>query len=131
MDRPDVNQQITWVYTHDLETTRAFYGQVLGLDCVRDEGKAQIFRTSSHAMIGVCEVFGDRVVEPQGGMITLVTDEVDAWYNRLVQAGVGTRGAPGRMAEFNIYTFFAEDPNGYVIEFQHFLDSESLNAPGD
>ena len=90
MDRPDVNQQITWVYTHSLETTRAFYGQVLGLDCVRDQSKAQILRTSSGAMIGVCEVFGDRVVEPQGG----------------------------------IYTFFAEDPNGYVIEFRQFLDTE-------
>lgn len=130
MDRPGVNKQITWVYTHNLETTKAFYGQVLGLDCVRDEGKAQIFRVSSDAMIGVCEVFGDRVVEPQGGMITLVTDDVDAWYDRLVQAGAGTRGAPRRMAEFNIYTFFAEDPNGYVIEFQQFLDSKWLNDTG-
>jgi hypothetical protein len=31
--------------------------------------------------------------------------------------------AAHRLPQFGIYTFFAEDPNGYVIGFQQFDDS--------
>ncbi|MBU1660469.1 MAG: hypothetical protein KKD28_03245 [Chloroflexi bacterium] len=32
MIRPPINQQITFLYTHDLKTTADFYENVLGLD---------------------------------------------------------------------------------------------------
>jgi len=119
---PQVSQQITWVYARDLEGTCRFYGEVLGLDMTLDEGKARIYRASDSAYIGICEAFGGRVVEPKGGMITLVTDDVDAWFARLEHAGATLKGAPERHEAFNIYAFLAEDPNGYLIEFQQFLD---------
>ena len=53
-------------------------------------------------------------------MISLVTDEVDAWYQRLSQAGAKTLGEPHHLEKFGIYTFFTEDPDGYKIEFQQF-----------
>ena len=112
--------QITWVYTRDLARSSAFYGEVLGLECLRDEGGARIFATAQNAAIGVCEVFGDRVVEPRGGMISIVTDDVDAWYRRLVESGAEVEGPPHRLEQFAIYTFFARDPEGYRIEFQQF-----------
>ncbi len=125
-----IDQQITWVYTEDLERTAAFYGGLLGLPVVRDEGAARIFRTGPSSFIGVCRAFEDRVVEPRGGMITLVTDGVDAWYARLEAAGATLRGPPERIEAFGIYSFFAEDPNGYVIEFQKFLDPASPESDG-
>lgn len=121
-DNPGYSGQICWVYTHDLESTADFYNRVLGLECIRDEGAARIFSTGADSRIGVCQAFEDRVVEPRGGMITIITDEVDAWYERLTRMGLTIREAPHRLDRFGIYTFFVADPNGYVIEFQQFLE---------
>lgn len=111
--------QISWVYTEDLASTADFYAELLGFECSRDEGSARIFTTAADAYIGVCEVFAERVVEPKGGMISIITDDVDAWYQRLVDKGL-TVEPPHRLERFGIYTFFIKDPNGYQIEFQQF-----------
>ena len=118
----NIARQITWVYTENLERTSKFYEEVLKFEMVRDEGTARIFQVTSTAQIGVCTAFGDRVVEPKGGMITLVTNEVDEWYSKLISEGVVINNPPHTLEKFNIYTFFFEDPNGYVIEIQQFLD---------
>ena len=115
-----INLQLSWVYSSDLERSHRFYGEILGLDLLRDEGSARIYSVNDGAAIGVCEAFEDRVVQPGGGMISLVTDEVDAWYQRLSQAGAKTLGEPHHLEKFGIYTFFTEDPDGYKIEFQQF-----------
>jgi len=115
-----INAQIGWVYTHDLDSTAEFYREILGLECTRDEGGARIFKTGDGAFIGVCSAFDDRVVEPRGGMISVVTDDVDAWYQRLSAKGLAIENPPRRLEQFGIYSFFVRDPNGYVIEFQQF-----------
>ncbi|MCP4335136.1 MAG: VOC family protein [Gammaproteobacteria bacterium] len=112
--------QISWLYTEDLNTSASFYADVLGLECIRDEGDARVFATAENAGIGVCRVFAERVVEPRGGMISIVTNDVDAWYRRLLDKGVEIAQPPHRLERFGIYTFFITDPNGYVIEFQQF-----------
>ena len=117
----EITGLITWVYTEDLAETAQFYGEVLGLTLDRDAGAAQIFRAGPNALIGVCRAFEDRVVEPKGGMITLLTDDVDSWYDRVVARGGQVLGPPERMDRFGIYSFFVPDPNGYVIEVQTFL----------
>ena len=113
---------ICWVYTHDLEGTCEFYSSALELTLDRDEGSARIYNVNAGACIGVCRAFGDRVVQPEGGMISIVTDDVDGWYARLNAAGVSIAQPPHTLEQFGIYTFFANDPNGYIIEFQQFLD---------
>lgn len=114
--------QITWVYTHDLETSVAFYRDVLGLRIWRDAGAAVIFESLPGARIGVCTAFEDRVVEPKGSMITLLSEDVDGWYDRIIAAGADTKGPPTKLERFGIYSFFCKDPNGYLIEIQTFLD---------
>ena len=116
----DIASQITWVYTYDLDSTADFYTNKLGFECLSDEGPARIYATAHGARIGICEAFADRVVEPKGGMISLVTDDVDGWYRHLVERGVEIDQAPHRLEQFGIYTFFVRDPNGYVLEFQQF-----------
>ena len=118
----EIGQLITWVYTRDLPRSVHFYRDILGLPCIRDEGVARIFALRVGASIGVCEAFGDRSVDPAGSMITLVCDDVDGWYRKLVDAGAETMGAPHVLEKFNIYTFFIRDPDGYRIEIQKFLD---------
>ena len=117
-----ISGQISWVYTQDLDSTAHFYAELLGLECSRDEGAARIFATGDNAWIGVCQAFADRVVEPKGGMISIVSDDVDAWYQRLVDIGVSIDQPPHRLEQFGIYTFWVKDPNGYLIEFQQFVD---------
>lgn len=116
-----VTDQITWVYTENLATSVAFYEDILGLAVLRDAGTARIYRTGPGAAIGVCETFADRVVEPKGGMVTLITDDVDGWYAALAGQGADLLGPPEIMARFGIYSFFVRDPNGYLIEIQTFL----------
>ena len=118
----DFDGVITWVYFDDLDKTSAFYGDVLGLALWRDAGSARIFRVGPAAMIGVCRAFADRVVQPAGGMITLLTDAVDETYARLLAEGAELEVPPERLERFGIYSFFCRDPNGYVIEVQSFLD---------
>lgn len=127
MKKPDtrINAQIGWVYTHDLDSTAEFYREILGLECIRDEGSARIFKTGNTAFIGVCRAFDDRVVEPRGGMISIVTDDVDGWYQHLTDNGLAIENPPRRLEQFGIYSFFVSDPNGYVIEFQQFESGSS------
>ena len=116
--------QISWVYTNNLDDTAHFYSELLQLELVRDEGSARIYRTCESSFIGVCTVFADRVVQPAGGMITLLDNDVDERYRLLKARGVRLSGRPKVLDAFGIYSFFAFDPNDYVIEFQKFLDSE-------
>jgi len=115
----DILAQISWVYTYDLDSAANFYAQVLGLECSRDEGDARLFETGAGAFIGVCRAFDDRVVEPRGGMISIVTDDVEAWYQRLLDKGLVIK-PPHRLEQFGITSFFVDDPNGYRIEIQQF-----------
>ena len=116
--------QISWVYTSNLDDTAHFYGELLQLELFKDEGTARIYRTSESGYIGVCRIFADRVVQPAGGMITLLDEDVDQRYRLLKARGVRLSGPPEVLDAFDIYSFFAYDPNDYVIEFQKFLDSE-------
>jgi catechol 2,3-dioxygenase-like lactoylglutathione lyase family enzyme len=118
--KAEISSQISWVYTQDLDSTANFYADALGLECIRETADDRIFATTATAAIGVCRIFAERVVEPKGGMISIVTDDVDAWYRRLTGKGITVAGPPHRLERFGIYTFFVTDPNGYVIEFQQF-----------
>ncbi len=116
-----IDRLISWVYTRSLDSTTKFYADQLGLECIRAEGGARIYAAGGGA-IGVCEAFADRVVEPQGSLISLVVDDVDAWHARLRERGVEIEAPPHRLDRFGIYTFFVRDPNGYRLEFQQFLE---------
>jgi predicted enzyme related to lactoylglutathione lyase len=119
---PPATQHIVWFYAEDLDETCRFYEEALGFEQVFDEGKARIFRAGANVFIGICSAWGDRKVQTDGAMFTFVTDEVDAWHERLKAHGARIGGEPHMLDEFNIYTLFARDPNGYRLEFQQFLD---------
>ncbi|MBL8699767.1 MAG: VOC family protein [Alphaproteobacteria bacterium] len=122
MARPPIDQNVTWVYTDDLEGTCRFYAGTLGLVQVLDQGGCRIFKASASAFLGVCKVRPGRHVEPKGVVITFVTSDVDGWHRHLLARGVTPEAPPERSEKFNVYCFFAKDPNGYLLEFQTFLD---------
>ena len=119
---PGIRQQVTWVYTRDLDDTCRFYAGLLGLSLVLDQGSCRIFRAATGAFIGVCRARPGREVAPAGVVITLVSDDVDGWYEHLRAAGAAIEAPPHRSEAFNVYSFFVLDPNGYRVEIQAFLD---------
>ncbi len=122
MARPSISQQVTWVYTDDLPGTARFYGETIGLEQVLDQGGCRIYKTSATSFLGVCQVRPGRFVEPKGVVITMVTRDVDEWHAFLKARSVTILEPPAYHPSFDVYCFFAADPNGYKLEFQAFRD---------
>lgn len=57
-----------------------------------------------------------------GVIFTLVTQQVDEWYEFLSERGVEFEKPPEKNELYNIYHCFLRDPSGYLIEIQRFLD---------
>ncbi len=110
---------ITFCTTTDLEATSRFYGEVLGLPLVLDQGRCRIWRVAGGGYLGFCL---REAVIPGTVILTLVTPDVDGWYHRLVTRGVPIEKPPTANPAYRIYHLFARDPNGYLIEIQRFDD---------
>jgi catechol 2,3-dioxygenase-like lactoylglutathione lyase family enzyme len=119
MNQAPFDQQITFLHTQNLDATRDFYTTLLNLPLVRDQGTCLIFSAAPGAYLGFCEHIepietGRRVI------LTLVTDDVDDWYQELSSQGADLLDSPKANPKFNIYHFFLKDPNGYWVEIQRF-----------
>jgi len=120
VSRQPIDQQITFLYTRDLESTTRFYEHVVGLDLVLDQGDCRIYRTAQDAYIGFCR--RETTAKPAGVILTLVSQQVDEWYAELHAKGVSFEHPPRLNEEYQIYHCFLRDPNGYLIEIQRFED---------
>ncbi len=122
MNPAPIDEQITFLYTQSIEQSAPFYEDVLGLELALDQGGCRIYHVSGRkAYIGICERARPRAAD--GVIFTFVTQEVDAWYEHITSQGVECENAPRANEEYGIYHFFVKDPNGYLLEFQRFLDS--------
>lgn len=119
--------QITFCYTDDLPRTGAWYEQVLALERVIDQGSCWIYQVAGQGFLGFCER-SSVGIDHDDLILTLVTDDVDDWYDRVVARGGIVSGAPEANEAFGIYHFFVRDPNGYRIEIQRFLSPEDRNV---
>lgn len=121
---PPIDQQVTFLYTTDLETMARFYAGVLQLPLVLDQGSCRIYRSSGSSFIGICA--RAQPVDSAGVIVTLVSDDVDAWYDYLraqpVDAPFSIEKPPTFNAQYNIYHLFLRDPAGYLVEIQTFRD---------
>jgi catechol 2,3-dioxygenase-like lactoylglutathione lyase family enzyme len=116
------DQLVMFLYTRDLDKSAAFYNETLELPLVLDQGGCRIYQTSPEGFLGVCRCSEERPSNPGGVIVTLVTDDVDGWYERLKAKGIAFDTAPAEKAEYNIYHCFLRDPDGYQIEIQSFRD---------
>ncbi len=115
-----IDAQITFVYTRDLDRSARFYETVLGLPLAIDQGSCRIYRVLDRsAYLGICQ--GDAAPEDLPGLIiTLVTGDVDGWYERIVARGWACEHPPRYNETYKIYHFFLRDPSGCRIEIQRF-----------
>jgi catechol 2,3-dioxygenase-like lactoylglutathione lyase family enzyme len=115
------NDFITFLGTKDLTATSNFYKNILGLTLYKDQGVCLIFNINSKSKIGFCEHM-QIIHTKKSPILTFVTNDVDEYYNRLIGKGIVISDRPRLNEKFKIYHFFFEDPNGYTIEIQKFLD---------
>ncbi|MHC4080797.1 MAG: VOC family protein [Planctomycetota bacterium] len=120
MADPLFDAQVTFCFTDDLERTAEFYERVLDLPLALDQGRCRIYRTGATGYLGFCR--HEKAPRPESVILTLVTDDVDGWHERLAARGVVIEKPPARNPEFDIYHFFFRDPNGYLLEIQRFDD---------
>jgi catechol 2,3-dioxygenase-like lactoylglutathione lyase family enzyme len=123
MSYPPIDQQITFLYTADLIESARFYEETMGLKLVRDQGTCRIYHVAPGGYLGICQRDGAGMELEQRTLIfTLVTPDVDGWYDYLRARGVTFEKPPGINPRYRIYHCFLRDPNGYLIEIQRFLD---------
>jgi catechol 2,3-dioxygenase-like lactoylglutathione lyase family enzyme len=119
--QPKIDQQITFLYTSDLLQTAAFYEDIMGFELILDQNTCRIYRTSPSAFLGICKR-ANIEIDPDNVIFTIVTAEVDAWYQFLSDKGVAFEKPPSFNPTYKIYHCFVRDPNGYLIEIQRFED---------
>jgi catechol 2,3-dioxygenase-like lactoylglutathione lyase family enzyme len=121
-----IRSQITFLYYHELEPVERFYRDVLGLELVEDQRWAKIYSIGRGAFLGI--VAGEKGFhQPQDEnavLVTLVVDDVFAWYDYLEEQGVNLLTEVKEVEEIQVRVFFLEDPGGYTLEIQQFLDPE-------
>lgn len=113
-------QQVVFLSVTDLDESSRFYEDILGLRMARDQGTCRIYHLSDSSYVGVCQ--GSTPKKGEGLTLTMVSDDVDGWHTRLQAQGVKIRYPPRLNEKYQIYHFYLEDPDGYVIEIQRFLD---------
>ncbi len=121
MSHPAIEQQVTFLYTRDLDESAQFYEEVMGLELVLDQGACRIYHVCDQGYLGICQS-DDASSQPQGIIFTFATHEVDEWYRYLSDQGVQFEKPPTHNPKFNLYHCFLRDPNGYLLEIQQFLD---------
>lgn len=130
---PRIQQQVTFLYTSDLDRTAAFYEGIMGLPLVLDQGACRIYRAAGEAFLGFCRRTAAIAAERAGAVLTLVVvdrDSVDTWADYLTGLGMTIERGPLLNETFNIYHLFVRDPEGYLVEVQAFLDPAWPKAIG-
>jgi len=108
---------IIFFRTVNRERTVSFYEDRLGFEeWLVQEGGCAILRREN-LLLGFCDGDG---TEDEGIVTVVVEDQesVDALYDDLSDVA---REPPERNEAFDIYQFFAEDPDGRTVEVQTFL----------
>ena len=133
MDKPaPPRSQITFLYYRDLHRARSFYEDLLGLELVVDQGWARIYRVADAAFLGlVDESKGSRRARPDSAvLVTLVVDDVRAWRDHLRAQGVAIVRDLAVDERIAVETCFVEDPGGYLIELQRFMNPADATVFG-
>lgn len=63
-------------------------------------------------------------------LLTLVVDDVGAWHAHLREKGIEPRTETQHREEIQIECFFFEDPGGYRLEIQTFLNKKTARCFG-
>jgi hypothetical protein len=106
---------IVFFRTNQLQVLEDFYLHEIGCELWLDQGACKIFQ-HGNMLFGFCE---SEEMDQEGTITFFYPDreQVDRMYEQLRDIALN----PPKMNEkFNIYNFYARDPEGHLIEFQSF-----------
>ena len=122
-DIPPLNAQVTMLYYKNIEAASEFYGATLGLKLEFDWEWIRFFKMGPASSVGIVtegENAWHTAQKTNAVMLSLVTSDVDAWYERVKHRDgvvflkdIGNGGG--------IRSFLLEDPGGYTVEFFEWL----------
>jgi len=127
-----VSAGITFFYYKDIEPAIQFYGEVMGFQLVSDQGWAKIFRIAGNSYVGVVTGKGGfhQPQEKNAVLLTVVVDNVKEWYERLRRTEITLLTELQEKPDIQVRCFFLQDPAGYAIEIQQFLDPRTAQEFG-
>ncbi len=111
---------IVFFGTKDLEATHQFYHDILGFSMYKDQGLCRIYDVPGGGKLGFCEHV-EILNGEKSPIVTFVVEDVDDYYQTLINKSVKVAHPPKENPKFKIYHFFLKDPNGYTLEIQKFL----------
>lgn len=118
---PPINEQIVMLYYQDISEPVRFYQEVIGLRPTFTEEWVRIYAVTETSSVGVVRAGPGAYHTPQARnavMLSIVTDDVEAWYRRLKAAGnVSFLKELEDNPSAPIRSFLVTDPGGYTIEF--------------
>jgi len=122
-----IRENTIMFYYTDLSVVVPFYEETLGLEKTFDQDWVKIYRLTPTSNVGLVREGDEGYHHAQAGnavMLSIVTDQVDAWYQRLKAVG----GVTFLKEIYNnehvpIRAFLIEDPGGYSIEFYQWLEA--------
>lgn len=116
-----VHDQATFLYYTDLAAPRRFYGTLLGLTHYYETEWVTLYRTAPGATLGIVKAPEDKVsadAKRDAAMVSLVTSDVESWYQRLQgNAEITIQKPIYDHPAVPIRAFLIRDPAGYSIEF--------------
>ncbi len=117
---------ILFLKTKGLESLKTFYIEKIGCELWQDQNDCAIFRHGNF-LFGFCE--RDDIEDK--AMLTFFyesKEEVDRMYEKLRDIA---ESRPVENEKYNIYQFFAKDPEGRTIECQYFNDPVARHLTGE
>ena len=124
---PTISETVVMLYYKDIAAASAFYGETLGLELTFSQDSAKLFQLTPTSVLGVIlegESSYHTVQATNAVMLSIVTPDVDAWYERLQKIGDITFLKPLADSSTNpIRAFLIEDPGGYTVEFFSWLNA--------
>jgi catechol 2,3-dioxygenase-like lactoylglutathione lyase family enzyme len=130
--RGSTDATITFFYYEDVEAAAAFYERILGFEMTMNQDWVKILRITPTSSVGLVQQgrgFHD-VSEDKPAMLSIVTENIDAWYDFLVEADVVIRKelpdkqTKPKPTDAPVRGFVVEDPGGYTVEFFSWQNTE-------
>ena len=102
-----------------IDETEAFYRDIIGLELAFSGNKSRIFSTVK-GHFGFVE-YPDK--KAATGKLCLSLNcaseaDVDTEYDKIIASGAKPLDKPKNHETHPVYSFFINDPNGYLVEFQ-------------
>lgn len=109
---------IVFMKTKNLEKVSKFYQNKIGMELWQDQGKCKIFE-KGNLQLGFCQA---NKIDNEGIITFYFKDKksVNKFYENISE-DIEITKEPQENKDFNIYQFFAKDPEGRALEFQAFL----------